>query len=247
MDLKQKIVGSVINSGWVPDEIGYQRTSSLAIIKLVLTKLQSDRRFITLVQKGYQSGNSILVDFDQTRLMIDKPVDWPEGSTKAMVVYRDDARLWNHFRVRVTATTHDTIYTDFPRELYQLQRRDHYRVDLPRTSIISFVHKNNLHQGFCVQDLSASGILIYRKKKDLLAVNDVISQITIKIPADEPQIGDPEAEGTIIKVSKAEVVRTFRNPRVHVFFFGIKFMLANKEEEIMLRYVRQRELELLRR
>ncbi len=232
--------------GWLPDEIGYQRTKSPQIIKSTLDTLKSTRRFVTLVHSGYQSGNTVLVDYNKKQLLIDKPVDWPDTHDQILVVYRDDARIWNHFSVKVTAITSQNLYTDMPGELFQLQRRNQYRVDLPLATKISFIHKKNIHPGFKVHDISVGGILVYRKKKDLFVKDDMLNNISINIPSDEPAMGEENGEDTQISIKQGRVVRTFQNQRLHLFYAGIRLVTNVKEEEELMRYVRQRELELLR-
>jgi len=235
-------------NGWVADEIGYQRTASLTIISNVLKNLIDKRRFINLRQKGgYQSGNTILISFDASQLAIDKPMDWPGSTNKVTLAFRDEQMLLNYCTVGVRATTDDTLFTEFPSELYQLQRRSHYRVDVPRASRVALTLKGENLPGYYLNDISANGILISRREEIILARDDQVRNITMVIPPDEPPIGNPEDDETLIFIKEGQVKRTFLNRRLHLAYAGIYFPVDGKEEEMLLRYVRRRELELLRR
>ncbi len=235
-------------NGWVPDEIGYQRTASMAIISNILKNLIDKRRFLNLRQKdGYQSGNTIIFNFDCRQLAIDKPVDWPGNDLPITIVFRDDQMLLNHCTVQIRATTSDTLFTEFPTELYQLQRRSHYRVDVPRASRVTLTRKSETIPGFFLSDISANGILISRKGEIILKKDDPVKNITLIIPPDEPPVGDPDDDDTIIFIKKGQATRIFINKRLRLCHAGIRLFVEGKEEETLLRYVRRRELELLRR
>ncbi len=232
---------ATIQSGWQSDESGYDITSSPEIIQQTLTMLKSKRMFLILLHKGYQSGSTVLVNRTDRHLLIDKPVDWPGKETVIRVVFRDPAKLWNHFTVKVVGVKEDLLYTTLPLKLFRLQRRAHFRVETPRDSRVSFLHKGIPCAELEVFDISAGGMQACSPHRlPLTGERDPITNITIDLPA-SMDVGD-----TTLSIRKGEVVRIAHNEEKNYYCYGITFSYTQNEEELLLRYVRQRELELLR-
>ena len=233
-------------SGWVQDELGYQKTRSQKIIAYSLLRLKQTRRFISLVQNDYQSGNTILVDYNSEKLLIDKPVDWPKQlSGKIVVRFRDESNLMNHYTVQIQSITSDSIITGFPVELYKLQRRDHFRVELPSGIIISMTHQDQKKSGFSAKDISASGVMVFRKRVQVFDVGEKLENICIRDGKEKPT--GSHGEETSLKVRDAEVVRISFLEELNLHYAGVMFFPTKKEEEDLLKYVRKLELEDLRR
>ena len=232
---------------WVPDEMGYQRTGSRAIIAQTLKKIKGNRKFVTLIQKGYQSVNTIIVDYDDNQLLFDKPLDWPDNNDKVIVAFRSDSGLLSHFTVSIKTITKDTLYTEYPKNLYQLQRREQYRVGVPRESRVSFFLNGKKHSGYSIENISASGMLLYRKNKQNLEPHHELTNIKIFLPEEFPPHNSEPIGDTALNIKRGEVVRVFDNQRSHLCYAGVRFLLDATEEELIFKYVRQRELELLRK
>ncbi|MDH5299157.1 MAG: PilZ domain-containing protein [Desulfobulbaceae bacterium] len=227
--------------GWHSDDSGYDIAESPEIINKMLATLQQKRMFLVLVHKGYQSGSTILVDHSDRHLMIDKPVDWPGTETIVRVVFKDSAKLWNHFTVKVLGVKNDLIYTTLPGKLSRLQRRAHFRVEAPRASRTAFIYDGNPLTEVEVMDISAGGMQVCsRERLPLTGDKDSISKITISLP------GTADSKETTLEIRKGEVVRALRDEDKKIYCYGITFDHSQNEEELLLRYVRQRELELLR-
>ena len=96
---------------------GYEVTQSSGIIRKNLDYLKERRVIINLVCKGYQSGSTLLFDFDEQTISIDKPKDWTPDNKKFRVVFRNEAMVWMHFVTVVRGTTDDTLKCAMPREL----------------------------------------------------------------------------------------------------------------------------------
>jgi len=227
--------------GWQPEESGYDVTNSAEIIAQTLTMLKNKRLFLILIHKGYQSGSTILVDHDARHLQIDKPVDWPDTETVIRVVFKDAAKLWNHFTVKVLGVKDDLLYTSRPTKLSRLQRRSHFRVETPRDSTVSFTYHDSTFAGLELLDISAGGMQACTKSRlPVTGDGDAIQNIAIYLP---PTANIPE---TNLSILKGTVVRALRNEQQHSHCYGITFEYSQNEEELLLRYVRQRELEVLR-
>ncbi len=247
MDFDTHLNSTALKIGWVSMEGGYEITQSSGIIRKNLEHLKKRRVIINLICKGYQSGSTLLFDFDEQSIFIDKPKDWNPDNNKFRVVFRNEAMVWMHFVTMVRATTDDALQCTLPRELFMLQRRGHYRVLLPRESKVSFMYNNELCD-FDVKDLSVGGILMYSKfDNEIPQHGKYLKKLLLSVPCHEKL---PGAENGIltIEVAEAEVVREFvRQQHPMLFCFGVCFCLTGTDEEKVLRYVRQRELEVLRK
>jgi len=241
MDAKKNIAPGLY-VGWVSDESGYEKTRSREIIGQTLDRLKNNRMLITLYHKDYQSGSTVLVDFGE-QLVIDRPKDWPDNISRVRVVFKDEGRLWNFFQVAVRSVSSDYVYTDVPVELFLLQRRDNYRVDVPSGSQVTFSHQGKNHVALRLENISAGGMLITLKGQ-VLRPGDLLTDLYISLPGGEREgLGKP----TELKIGKAEVARTLRGDNHIHILFGIKFLLTPVEEDRVQRYVRSRELELLKK
>jgi len=237
---------SAVDVGWVPYEGGYEHTRSPEIIANSLTWLKKDRVFLILVFKGYQSGNTILVKIKDKILHIDKPRDWPGKIKKVRVIFRNSSKLWTHFICNIKAVSFDTLFLHYPEEMFMLQRRTHYRVDVPRGSYASF-HCQGEVRRMSIKDISANGMLIYTQSRlDILQRGQTVSKIQLHIVVEED---DPDTQNgvMVIKIQEGEVVRSFSKKDRKLFFFGIHFIPEPTEEERILKYIRQRELAILRK
>ncbi len=234
-------------TSWVSMEGGYETTQSPVIIRNTLQFLHKGRILINLLRKGYQSGGTILYSFDNSSILIDKPRDWPQDTTKIRVVFRNESKVWMHFLTTVRTVGRDSLKCDMPTALFMLQRRMHFRVETPQGSRLTCSY-NNEECTFAIKDISAGGLLIFAKfNYGIPEAGNHLSQLQITIPCEESASG---AEGGIwqIKFTEGDIVREFiQEQPVMLFSYGIRFYPTSKEEEQILRYVSQRELEILRK
>ncbi len=247
MALDSNSNSTALKIGWVSMEGGYEVTQSPGIIRKNLEFLKKGRVIINLVCKGYQSGSTLLFDFDEQFISIDKPKDWTPDNNKFRVVYRNDAMVWMHFVTIVRESTDDALKCAIPRELFMLQRRSHYRVLVPSDSRVSFFYNDEPCE-FAVKDLSVGGILMYSKfDSEIPRYGNDLKNLLLSVPCHD-QIPGVENGTLTVKIDEAEVMREFvRQQHPMLFCFGVRFKLRGTEEEKVLRYVRQRELEVLRK
>jgi len=246
MTSASKISGTVKN-GWVSIEGGYEITQSPAIIISTMKWLQESRAILSLLSKGYQSGATILYKFTGQHVFIDKPKDWPGKKIRVRVVFRNEAKVWMHFITTILAQSKDGLKCSRPKELFMLQRRNHYRVILPQNSRASFVCDNVSFQLVC-KDLSAGGLLMVTRNSVAMQGVSHITDIVLTIPSEEGFV--PEVKGGILNlyIKEADVVREIvQEGPLPLFCHGVRFYCDETEEEKILRYVRQRELEVLRK
>lgn len=227
--------------GWQDIGAGYESSASDELINQAVDRLVSNHLPVFLACKGYQSGPTILLAADGRGLLIDKPRDW-QPCPKTRIIFKDETRLTNHFDVRILSESADTLLSSLPAEIFRLQRRACYRVDVPHGSHVSFRSNDNLHAGLKVKNISATGMLFYAKKPMELPRN-VIQDIALSLPAkqDENTLADWQQK----KISTGEIVRTFHDRQEGVVYYGVAFRSKRKEEDELTRYIRQRERELL--
>ncbi len=241
MGAKKKTHTSSVMNGWVADESGYERTRNPQIISQILEKVKSKGRFITLYHKEYQSGSTVLVDYGK-QLVIDKPKNWPQKINSVRIAFRDEAKLWNHFQVPILSTDEKYICTKLPKEIFQLQRRDNFRVEIPHDTLVDFTYQNKKMTALFCENVSVGGMLI-RMKGPLLLHGDLISDISISFP----RPGKNRAGAACIQIKHAMVVRTFKEQGDKEVWFGIKFLPSIAEEDELHQYIRSRELELIQK
>ncbi len=227
--------------GFVPYGNGYEYTESRPIITKKLAMVRDERLPIIVVHEGYQSGPCILIDFSDTRLQIDKPRDWPGRSQTIRVIFRDQRNLWNHFYCKVVSTSKDTLFTTFPTQFFILQRRQHYRVEAPTGSKVSFTYKDRVYDDFLVKDISAGGLLMCHRTPIEFPPQAEIGELMITLPMED------SADPITLFCRKARIVRSDPKPRAKLYCFGVEFQPNAKEEDALIRYVRQRELKILRK
>lgn len=239
-------------SYWVAGDNGYEKNSSADVIRKTLTITKKKRKFIVLLHKGYQSGSTVIVEIGKDFLTIDKPVDWP-GLDKIRVVFKDEAQVWNYFAVHVVSDTEDTVKTEFPTELFRLQRRAHFRINLPNGSVASFLKNDQEFKNVMVGNLSIGGMMFCLSSGEPpgdLKDQDEINGIVLKIPKEEKKGVAALSEGDLfdfLSVGKGMIVRSFVDSDTVKYCMGVQFDLRAGEEERMQQYVRKRELETLRK
>lgn len=228
---------------WETLENGTQMTASPQLLKKALGRLKKKRELITLAHKGYQSNRTVLLDYDDSLLQIDKPRDWPGTHTFVYILFKDDTQVWNRIKAEVKKISSDTLYLEFPRELVRLQRRSNYRVDPPLGSMARFIRKGEEYSAQKIMDISADGMLIAAPGKGLIFdLADELSAISLFFPGE----GAGFSAGTAISINRGVIVRVARDDH-YSFCYGVHFDLDHSEEIALLQYVRQRERELLRR
>ena len=235
------MVSQTADNFWVPYGNGYEMTQSQEIIAGRLLELKQRKSTLVLVHEQYQSGPSVLVGIEEGRLLIDKPRDWPGTENRVRVIFRDRNNIWNHFFSTVATTGSDTLYVTIPTRFFMLQRRESYRVDVPSGSLASFSHQKNHYAEILIKDLSAGGMQIASRRQIPLEQGAVLERIMLSLP-----LGSSPSPVSL-PCRRGDVIRTSRDPQTKIFLYGVKFQATPREEEAIIRYVRQRELELLRK
>ncbi|MEA2085289.1 MAG: hypothetical protein U9O82_13835 [Thermodesulfobacteriota bacterium] len=236
-----------MKTGWVTLDSGYETTQSEKIIKQSVANLKKHRILITLLHKSYRSGNTVLLSFNDQFLLFDKPPNWSGAHSQVKVVYRDKAKLLNYFPVKVVSTDDDTIKTLCPTEIFQLQRRNLFRVTVPRGTLANFKHKSWTFEKLALLDVSAGGMLIETRQRQGLPVNGIINNISITIPADKSESPTGPEKRSKLTIREGRIICSFFDKRLNRHCYAIQFFPTSVEEETLMKFVRGRELGLLRK
>ncbi len=245
MALKDKTSDS-----WRQTEGGYEVADSIDLIKHTLLRLQEKRTFVVLLRRGYQSGNTYVIGNNDETLQIVRPYDWPMDGGRMRLVFKDETNVWNHFNTEVTGLGKDTVSLRMPLELYRLQRRSHYRVSTPSGTLATFTRKGQVYKNFHVQDIGVGGISLCGENEgpDAAAIplNAEVGEIAVSFPIPKAlrKKGGPAFH--TIPVAKGILVRSYLGGGKKIGCLGIRFLFTPEEENELLYYVRQRELEIIR-
>ena len=240
MSASEKSLQKKAATGWVHKDAGYELTTSTAIIQSLLGTLKKERNFITLSHKGYQSLGTILEKITGTECVIDKPKDWAGTPAKIRVSFKNASKVAHHFYAHVTSATRNNLHLELPKKIYRLQRRSHYRVDLPKGSITTFKY-NGKKCKFNIKDIGLSGMLVYTR------IDEEISKYITKIESISVFPLLAEDKDFALKIKKGEIVRSTYNKRHKIFFYGVHFFPTNREEETIMKFIRKRELQILKK
>ncbi len=244
---KKKALLRGVKIGWVTLDSGYETTHSEKIIKQSVANLKKHRTLITLLHKSYRSGNTVLLSFNDQFLLFDRPPNWSGAYSQVNVVYRDKANLLNYLPVKVISTGDDTIKTQCPTEIFQLQRRNQFRVTVPRGTLANFKHKNETFEKMSLLDVSAGGMLIETKQLQGLSSNSIINNISITVPADKSESPTGPDKRSKLTIREGIIIRSFFDKRLNCYCYAIQFFPTSVEEETLMKFVRNRELGLLRK
>ena len=240
MSASEKNLQKKTAAGWILKDAGYELTTSTAIIQSLLGTLKKERTFITLSHKGYQSFGTILEKITGAGCVIAKPKDWAGTPPKIRVSFKNASKVAHHFYTHITSTTRNNLHLELPKKIYRLQRRSHYRVDLPTGSSATFMY-NGKKCKFNIQDISSSGMLIYTK------IDEEISKYITKIESISVLPSLDEDKDFSLTIKKGEIIRRTYNKRHKIFFYGVHFFPTSREAETIMNFIRKRELQILRK
>lgn len=237
---------SIAPFGWDMDCTDFEYNRSGPIIINTLNWLREKRIFVTLMHNGYQSCATVVIEVGHDKIVIDKPRDWMASRSKIKVIFRNQLKLWSFFSCELLATSSDSLYFKIPNELFFIQRRQNYRITLPEGSMATFLY-NTKKCKLNIQDLSTGGMLLSgTSPRQLPPLKKTIEHIIISIPS--TYIGASTKKGIVLfKITDGEIVRSFANKNVNLYFAGVKFSPSSQEEGRIMKYIREQELIQLRK
>ena len=155
----------------------------------ILKELKKKRGYLILQHKGYQSGPTVLVTVHNSSLAIDSPVDWPGKAKKVKVLFRDSYKVWNYFITSVISESQDTLKMAFPVEIFRMQRRANFRVQMPSICKTSFTYHEEQFDDLTVHNLSLGGMLVEMPKGKVIDDAAHLGNIVITLQ-DKNKAGD---------------------------------------------------------
>ncbi|MEJ2034284.1 MAG: hypothetical protein P8Y63_14870 [Deltaproteobacteria bacterium] len=219
-------------------EPGCETIEAGQVIRGLVSYLREHRIQIALTDRNDYLGNTVLIDFDSDRLRLDRPphLSARPASVRANFVHKD--RLHHFFTVPVAELKDDVLEVSLPDQIFRIQRRSHYRVDVPMGSSVSFAHKDRVFENFAVRNVSAGGLLLCVQSERRLLKGAKLADLDLAL------LLFNSAETFSFKVRQAEIVRIADEESDH-HCYGASLQLTPREEDILCKYVRRRECELL--
>jgi len=251
---------------WTTSDRGHEVSRSPEVIGRLMDHLMAERIMLFLHHQGYSSSGTMLLENSDGHIVLDMPQDWPGTERSIRVDFNGPEGLRYYFYGDVGAASKDTIVLPLPKEVFRMQLRHFFRVELPSGSVVSFLHKKNNYENLSVRDMSAGGMKITSKERLDFEKFDLISKIVIIIPAPSLQPAKPrslvERQKMAVQQKKGEAQQAAPPRRldvksaklVHISFdtlqkvygYGVQFRLDSRDQERLQKFVRTRELEMLR-
>lgn len=248
MNQQHQIVPVTSSKGWYSDKSKFEKTRSSKMINQTLEVLKNKNKYFVLVHRNYQSSITVLVDYDKEGLKIDKPVDWPGNFSVFRVVFKDRIKVINHFKVKLLKEEDNTLLTSFPKELCRLQRRNHFRIQASIPNQAFFVHKGKMYEGFAVENISASGMLLSTPENIFIPAGETITDVSLAFSSHLPSESLRKNQPCLLRINKGAVIRNFVDKRKQRHCYGVTFsLLHQREEQSLLKYVLNREQEMMRK
>jgi hypothetical protein len=196
--------------------------------------------------------SGVHLDLEASCLLIDRPRNFKGPETDSPVQVR-----FNFSGPDKLAYIFETIFGDddgsvlripFPEYVERLQRRDNFRIAPPPGVRLMF-GLEELQCALALMNISAGGalgLLFKHSRKNaagpVIHTGQVISKITIEIPADRYQ------EKQMIRVEKAEVRRVERDRERKLYRYALEFTeIEKKEKKRLIQFIYRVQRQYLRR
>lgn len=226
---------------WKIETDNFARIEVSDLIDKTLHVIKNDYVLLVLASiDGNRYGNTILAEFDQETLSIDRPLDFDEKAIGRFRIYfQDILGVWCFFEVETVAECSYSLCATYPKILYRLQRRQYHRVEVPQGTRTVFWEKDNLRDGGYVKDLSAAGMLICTGSSEtVFDENAEINEIAIALPHHPSLMRKEGPERLALPViRKGRIVRSFKDCENNQVCHGISFEYDEKSELELARFV----------
>ncbi len=231
----------------------FQYTASFQLIYQELLRLKIDATWLELRLPGYRSSPTILVDFSRQSMVVDKPVDWPvkTNSSDLTVVYQRNLEPWNFLKTRLIRVENRDLILTFPILWSILERRRFYRVQCTSDCRIAFnLQKEKgkkVHHILPIVDVSIEGAGVLTEPgfvtENFIKMHDKITDVKLFL-----YLADSDKEYIFSVADGGEVRwhRTIDRGRKLRHRFGLQLYTDEKEKNLFSKYIRKRELEIIR-
>ncbi|MDP2798555.1 MAG: PilZ domain-containing protein, partial [Deltaproteobacteria bacterium] len=155
----------------------------------------------------------------------------------------DSQKIPYRFSTRLYKAEDREICIYSPKEIVRIQRRRHFRIDVPSGSEVS-MSLGGETSIFAIKDISVSGLAILvprnKKKEKFLKLGDELKEIKVRLLLEGQVYG--------IDIKSAMVRRLQDNMETRVILCGLEFTgIDNKTENIVNDYIRRLERSVLRK
>lgn len=155
----------------------------------------------------------------------------------------DSQKIPYRFSTRLYKAEDRGLWVYFPKEIVRIQRRRHFRIDVPSGGQLS-MSLGGETSTFAIKDISVSGLAILiprnKGKGKFLKLGDELKEIKIRLLLEGQVYG--------IGMNSAIVRRLQDNMETNVILCGLEFTdIDNKTENIVNDYIRRLERYMLRK
>jgi c-di-GMP-binding flagellar brake protein YcgR len=155
----------------------------------------------------------------------------------------DSQKIPYRFPTKLYKAAVREIWVYFPKEIVRIQRRRHFRIDVPSGGEVS-MSLGGETATFAIKDISVSGLAILiprtRGKEKFLRLGDKLKEIKIHLLLEGQVYG--------IDIKSATVRRLQDNMEARVILCGLEFTdIDNKIKNILNDYIRRLERTMLRK
>ncbi|MEW6327995.1 MAG: PilZ domain-containing protein [Thermodesulfobacteriota bacterium] len=201
----------------------------------------ADYTRLTIILKLPVIGDQQYVAMDWIEDFTDTIISNPDP--KLIFECIDNQKIPYRFRAKLYKAEGREIWVYFPKEIVRIQRRRHFRIDVPSGSEVS-MSPGGETSIFAIKDISVSGLAILvprnKGKEKFLKPGDELKDLRVHLLLEGKVYG--------IDVKSAIVRRLQDNMETNVILCGLEFTgIDNKTENIVNDYIRRLERSMLRK
>lgn len=116
--------------------------------------------------------------------------------------FREKSGVPCSFRTKVIKCTPEGIWTEIPKMIQRIQKRQYFRIEPPMGSEITFHRQGGKQESARLLNVSAGGGAFALKRGIDLSVGDLLPEVELNIPADARSIIFLITEATVRRVEK---------------------------------------------
>jgi|GEM_PF-5893386 len=210
---------------WHNRENCFSKSTDLLLIARSIRHIKDNHGALTLVaDHGDVCQQSLLVNFNEKSLQLDRPLEWNDKLDYFRVFFRDRYHNWNFFSVSEFSSSPFAISAAMPEELYFLQRRACQRVKVPVGTRALVKNGNQVMTTVFVKDLSAGGMLMSNDPADGEYVKDsVINDILVSIPPSGAGGENGSIRTVLPLIGQGRIVRSYVDRQTNRPCYGVSF------------------------
>jgi len=145
------------------------------------------------------------------------------------------------FRTRVVEYRFNDIWSELPKEIYRIQKRQFFRIDTPPGAKITFRMGPAQQEKGEMKNLCEGGVAFFTEKDLNLHAGDLLNDVTLNIP---------EGDERLLFYIPQAVIRRMSKPSGHErrTLYGSEFLGMSKEiKEKLMAYISQQQMIVIRK